>query len=324
MKILVVGGAGYIGSVTVRRLIEEGGEPVVLDNLSAGHRAAVPPSVPLEVADTHDEQVLDEVLGRHRPEAVVYYGGFIQAGASMIDPGAFFANNVTGVINVVNAMLRRGIHRFVFSSSAAVYGDPDRVPIPEDATTRPVNPYGESKLIAEQMFRWYAVRGLRYVSLRYFNAAGATPGAGEDHRPETHLIPAALRVALDKAAYLGLYGTDYPTPDGTCIRDYVHVSDLAEAHLLGLVRCETSSGIYNLGNGAGFSNREVIAMTRRVTGHPIPLREGPRRAGDPPVLVASSELARRELGWIPRYPDLREIVESAWEWHRKHPEGYPD
>lgn len=323
MRVLVVGGAGYIGSVTVRLLLEEGHQPVVLDSLVAGHRAAVPAGVPLEVVDTHDLPGLARAFADHRPDAVVYYGGFIQAGASMLDPGSFFANNVTGIINLANTMLEHNVRRLVFSSSAAVYGEPESTPIRETDRLAPVNPYGESKLVSEQMLRWYgSQRGLRCVSLRYFNAAGAVPDAGEDHRPETHLIPAAIQVALGKLDHLDLYGTDYPTPDGTCVRDYVHVRDLAEAHLLALKRCETASGVYNLGNGSGFSNREVIETVRAVTGHPVPVREAPRRAGDPPVLVASSDLARRELGWTPRYPALREIVESAWAWHREHPAGY--
>ena len=238
-------------------------------------------------------------------------------------PGRYFANNVSNLINLLNAMVDHKVLRFVFSSSAGVYGEPETVPIPEESPMAPLNPYGESKAVAERLLRWYDSQcGLRYVSLRYFNAAGATEMLGEDHRPETHLIPVVLRAAAGKLATLDIYGTDYPTRDGTCVRDYVHVSDLAEAHTLALERTRHGSAVYNLGNGQGFSNGEVVEIARRVTGRPIPVREAPRREGDPASLVASATKAREELGWAPRFPDLGEIIATAWRWHQAHPNGY--
>ncbi len=325
MRVLVVGGAGYIGSVTVAELLGAGHEVTVLDNLSTGHRQAVSPGAGLVVAALEDGERLERLFQERRPDAVVYYGGFIAAGESMEQPGRYFANNIIGVITLLNAMAAHGVRRFVFSSSAAVYGDPDAVPIHEDAPFRPASPYGETKVIVERLLPWYDVLcGVRYVSLRYFNAAGATESHGEDHRPETHLIPRVLHVALGRAERLELFGSDYPTPDGTCVRDYIHVSDLAAAHLLALARCDEGSGVYNLGNGRGFSNRELVEAARRVTGHAIPVVEAPRRAGDPAALVASADRVRRELGWEPQVPRLEEIIESAWRWHQAHPDGYPD
>lgn len=323
MNVLVVGGAGYIGSVTVAQLLDSGHEVVVYDSLVTGHAEAVSSGAELVVGDLADRALLDDVFARRRFDGVVYYGGFIVAGESMQEPGKYFQNNVSNVINLLNAMVSHGVKRFVFSSSAAVYGDPASAPIPEDAPLAPLNPYGESKAVVERLLRWYDSRcGLRYVSLRYFNAAGATERLGEDHRPETHLIPLVLQVPLGQREALDLYGTDYPTPDGTCIRDYVHVSDLAQAHFLALERCDAGSAVYNVGNGQGFSNREVVETAQRVTGRAIAVREAPRREGDPAVLVASSERARSELGWRPRFTDLAEIIESAWLWHQAHPNGY--
>jgi len=323
MRILVVGGAGYIGSVTTADLVASGHKVTVYDSLVSGHAAAVPPGAELVVGDVRDQEVLGHVLADHSIEAVVYYGGFIVAGESMSQPGRYFANNVGGAICLLNTMLEYDIHRFVFSSSAAVYGEPESEPLSEEAPIRPVNPYGQSKAIVEAMLRWYGSQsGLRYVSLRYFNAAGATDKLGEDHRPETHLIPIVLQVALGQRPSIPLYGSDYPTPDGTCIRDYIHVSDLASAHILALRRLEEGSGIYNLGNGRGFSNRDVIEAARRITGQPIEVKEEERRPGDPPVLVASAEKAKAELGWQPQVTSLEGIIESAWRWHREHPEGY--
>jgi UDP-glucose 4-epimerase len=241
----------------------------------------------------------------------------------MSEPGRYFANNVGGIICLLNTMLEYDVRRFVFSSSAAVYGEPQTVPIPEDTPINPVNPYGESKAVVERLLRWYDSQcGLRYISLRYFNAAGATPTLGEDHRPETHLIPIVLQAALGQREVVPMYGTDYPTPDGTCIRDYIHVLDLARAHVLALKRLKEGSAVYNLGNGQGFSNLQVIEAARKVSGQPIPVREEPRRPGDPPSLVASAEKARDELGWRPQLPNLEEIIDSAWRWHREHPNGY--
>ena len=323
MRILVVGGAGYIGSVTTAELVAAGHKVTVYDSLISGHAAAVPPGAELVVGDVRDQEVLGHVLADHSIEAVVYYGGFIVAGESMAQPGRYFANNVGGAICLLNTMLEYDVRRFVFSSSAAVYGEPESEPLSEEAPIRPVNPYGESKAIVEAMLRWYGSQsGLRYVSLRYFNAAGATDKLGEDHRPETHLIPIVLQVALGQRPSIPLYGSDYPTPDGTCIRDYIHVSDLASAHISALRRLEEGSGIYNLGNGRGFSNRDVIETACRVTGQPIEVKEEERRPGDPPVLVASAEKAKAELGWQPQVTSLEGIIESAWRWHREHPEGY--
>ena len=323
MRILVVGGAGYIGSVTTAELLAVGHKVTVYDSLISGHAAAVPRGAELVVGDVRDQEVLGHVLADNSIEAVVYYGGFIVAGESMSQPGRYFANNVGGAICLLNTMLEYDINRFVFSSSAAVYGEPESEPLSEEAPIRPVNPYGQSKAIVEAMLRWYGSQsGLRYVSLRYFNAAGATDKLGEDHRPETHLIPIVLQVTLGQRPSIPLYGSDYPTPDGTCIRDYIHVSDLASAHILALRRLEEGNGIYNLGNGRGFSNREVIEAARRVTGQPIEVKEEERRPGDPPVLVASAEKAKAELGWQPQVTSLEGIIESAWRWHREHPEGY--
>jgi UDP-glucose 4-epimerase len=323
MPILVVGGAGYIGSVTVAELLAAGHQVVVLDCLVTGHAQAVSPGAELVVGDLADHKLLDDVFRRWKFDGVVFYGGFIAAGESMQVPGRYFLNNVANVINLLNAMVDHGVLRFVFSSSAGVYGEPPTAPIPEEAPIAPLSPYGESKAVVERLLRWYDSQcGLRYVSLRYFNAAGATEKLGEDHRPETHLIPLVLEVALGKRGALEIYGADYPTPDGTCIRDYVHVADLAQAHFLALERCQKGSAVYNVGNGQGFSNREVIETARRVTGHPIPAREAPRRPGDPAVLVAGADRARQELGWEPRFPGLAEIVESAWRWHQAHPNGY--
>ena len=323
MRVLVVGGAGYIGSVTVDQLIRAGHSVTILDSLVSGHREAVNPDAELVVADARAEDALARLMASHSFDAVVYYGGYIQAGESVINPGRYFANNVAGCIALLNAMVAYGVGHFVFSSSAAVYGEPDEVPISEDSPLRPVNPYGEAKLMVERMLPWYEKQGMRYISLRYFNAAGASDRRGEDHRPETHLIPIVLQVAAGQRDAVPLYGTDYPTPDGTCIRDYVHVADLAAAHILALESASGGgSGVYNLGNGAGFSNREVIEAAGRVTGKPIAVREEPRRPGDPARLVASSERVKRVLGWTPDFTDLGAIVESAWRWHQAHPGGY--
>jgi UDP-glucose 4-epimerase len=295
----------------------------VYDSLISGHAAAVPRGADLVVGDVRDQEILGRVLADNLIEAVVYYGGFIAAGESMAQPGRYFANNVGGAISLLNTMLEYDVRRFVFSSSAAVYGEPESVPLTEEAPIRPVNPYGESKVIVETMLRWFASQsGLRYISLRYFNAAGATDKAGEDHRPETHIIPIVLQAALGQRRCVPLYGCDYPTPDGSCVRDYIHVSDLAAAHILALRRLEQGNGVYNLGNGRGFSNREVIEAARRVSGKPIEVVEEDRRAGDPPVLVASAEKAKAELGWQPKVTTLDEIVETAWRWHKAHPRGY--
>jgi UDP-glucose 4-epimerase len=344
MKILVTGGAGYIGSVVAEELLQAGHRVVVFDNLSRGHRQAVPQSAELVVGDLSDRAGLDRLFRAHATDsggfdAVMHFAALIEAGESMKAPETFFRNNTANALTLLEAMLAAGIKRFVFSSTAALYGNPARTPIEEDDLLQPTNAYGESKLLVERMLAWFhQIHGLRYASLRYFNAAGASrPDKGEAHQPESHLIPRILQVALGRAEHVNIFGTDYDTPDGTCVRDYIHVSDLAHAHLLALdslgkpaedkAALDNATGnssplIYNLGSGQGFSVREVVEVARTVTGHPIPVIESPRRAGDPAVLIASSKKIRRELGWQPRFPDLKSIVESAWQWHRSHPNGY--
>ncbi|MHB8577702.1 MAG: UDP-glucose 4-epimerase GalE [Dehalococcoidia bacterium] len=323
LHVVVVGGAGYIGSVTVEELLDAGHQVTVFDNFSHGFRDAVDDRATIVEGDVHDPTVLDRALSGGA-DAVIHFAGLIAVGESMADPGRYFHNNVAGTIGVLNAMLRHDVRRFVFSSTAALFGDPEYVPIDERHPLRPINPYGESKLIVEQMLRWYDERcGVKYVALRYFNASGASERRGESHDPETHLIPIVLEVADGKREALPLFGDDYPTPDGTCIRDYVHVQDLAQAHILALDYAATQSGRFNLGSGSGHSNREVLDAGRRVTNQEIPVLQRPRRAGDPPALVASSDQAKRELGWRPRFDSLDAIVESAWKWRQAHPDGYP-
>jgi UDP-glucose 4-epimerase len=323
MRVLVVGGAGYIGSVTVDQLLAAGHEVTVLDSLVSGHRDAVNDEAELAAFDVRSEDQLHQLFAANSFDAVIHYGGYIQAGESVRQPGRYFANNVSGSIALLNAMVAFGVSRFVFSSSAAVYGEPDAAPISEKATMRPVNPYGETKAVVEHLLPWYEnAHGIRSVSLRYFNAAGATAARGEDHRPETHLIPNVLQAVLGLRPSVTLFGTDYPTADGTCIRDYVHVRDLADAHLLAIERTATGSAAYNLGTGHGVSNREVINVARRVTGVDFTIVEDQRRPGDPPELVASPERAKAELGWMPQHTDLEEIIASAWVWHQANPQGY--
>ena len=324
MKVLVTGGAGYIGSVVTAELLRAGHSVVVYDDLSHGHRQAVPAEVPLVSADTADRVRLEGALLEYQIDAVMHFAAFIEAGESMKMPERFFRNNTACTLTLLEAMHAAGVKKLIFSSTAALYGDPDSTPIPETAALRPTNVYGESKLLVEQMLTWFhKIYGLRYASLRYFNAAGATPTLGEAHHPESHLIPLILQVAAREREAISIFGTDYPTKDGTCVRDYIHVLDLAEAHLLALAALErTPRMIYNLGNGQGFSVREVIEAARRVTGHAIPVVEAPRRAGDPAILVASSEKIKAELQWKPRFPQLDAIVASAWAWHQKFPSGY--
>jgi UDP-glucose 4-epimerase len=325
-RVLVTGGAGYIGSVVVAQLLEKGREVVVFDNLSHGRRSAVPSGAALVTGDTGDPAALRALFRQQRFDAVMHFAALIEAGESMKFPERFFRTNTANTLTLLEAVHEHQIPRFVFSSTAAVYGTPERTPIEETDPQRPTNAYGESKLLVEQMLAWFhRIHGLRYASLRYFNASGASGDQGEDHRPESHLIPVALEVALGKRDHISVFGTRYPTPDGTCIRDYIHVADLATAHLavLDALR-ERDRAIYNLGNGRGFSVREVIHMVRRVTGHPIPSRDAEPRAGDPAVLVASSAKIRREIGWKPQFASLESIVRSAWEWRRAHPAGYPD
>jgi len=323
-RILVAGGAGYIGSVVVAQLVARGYEPVVYDDLSHGHRAALRKGVQLIVGDIGDRAALDRAFSEVKPQAVMHFAAFIEAGESMQKPEKYFRNNTASALTLLEAVLAHKVPRFVFSSTAALYGTPEKTPIEENAPLHPTNAYGESKLLVEQMLEWfYRIHGLRYASLRYFNVAGAEGEQGEDHHPESHLIPLAFQVALGTRKEFAIFGTDYPTPDGTCIRDYIHVSDLADAHLLVLEALkEKDRIIYNLGNGQGFSVREVIETVRRVTAHAIPAKESPRRPGDPAVLVASSEKVKQELGWKPKYADLESIVRSAWEWRKSHPNGY--
>jgi len=323
MHILVVGGAGYIGSVTVDQLVEAGHDVTVLDSLVAGHRSALNPSAEFAQADVREEEALNRLFAAHSFQAVINYGGYIIAPESVRQPGRYFANNIGGAIVLLNAMITFGVTRLVFSSSAAVYGEPQMNPIPEEHPLSPINPYGETKAAVERLLPWYEKQfGLNSVSLRYFNAAGATARLGEDHRPETHLIPNVLQAALGQRPAIALFGTDYPTRDGTCVRDYIHVSDLAAAHLLALDKTETGSAAYNLGSGRGFTNREVIDAARHVTAADIPVNEELPRPGDPAELVASSDRIRADLGWEPQHPDIEDIIESAWRWHTEHPKGY--
>ncbi|MFZ5853280.1 MAG: UDP-glucose 4-epimerase GalE [Chloroflexota bacterium] len=334
MRILVTGGAGYVGSVSVERLVEAGHDVVVLDDLSSGHAAAVLPGVRLVAGSYGDETATAALLERERIEAILHCAARSLVGESIADPARYYRDNVAGGIALFEAARRAGVGRFVFSSTAAVYGIPDATPITEDAPLRPINPYGETKRTVEGALRWYAAAyGLRSVSLRYFNVAGASERNGEVHEPETHLIPNVLRAA-EGATTLTIYGTDYPTPDGTCIRDYIHVADLADAHLLALEATASddprSGGTpgagnalaLNLGTGSGFSVLDVLRAAERVVGRPIPYAVGPRRAGDPPVLVASAARAAEVLGWQPRRSNLEEMIGSAWAWRQAHPNGY--
>jgi UDP-glucose 4-epimerase len=319
MRVLVSGGAGYIGSVVVSQLVAAGHRVVVYDNLSKGHRESIPADATLVVGDVGDRLTLEAAFAEHRPEAVLHFAAWIEAGESMRDPAKFFRNNTANALNLLETVLSHNVRCFVFSSTAALYGDPESTPIRETDRLLPTNVYGESKLLVERMLDWFhRIHGLSYASLRYFNAAGATETLGERHDPETHLIPLVLQVATGRRDHISIFGEDYATPDGTCVRDYVHVSDLASAHLLALDALHSNPKpaklIYNLGNGQGFSVREVIECARRITGHAIPAVAEPRRAGDPATLVASSEKIRAELGWKPQYPELEDIVRSAWEY----------
>ncbi|MFD1436154.1 UDP-glucose 4-epimerase GalE [Kroppenstedtia eburnea] len=326
MAVLVTGGAGYIGSHTVLHLLEQGEEVVVLDHLGTGHRAAVKAPVFYQ-GDLRDETLLTRIFQERRIESVIHFAALSLVGASGEDPLTYYDNNVSGTRCLLSAMVAHGVKRLVFSSTAAVYGEPETVPIPETAPLQPTNPYGETKRVIEGMLAWCdRAYGMKSISLRYFNAAGAHPAAdvGEDHDPETHLIPIVLQAALGRRESVQVFGDDYPTPDGTCIRDYVHVMDLAEAHGLALERLRQGrpGAVYNLGNGKGFSVREVIRAAERITGRRLQVQTAPRRPGDPAVLVASAEKARAELGWNPRHRDLDEIVASAWKWVQGHPRGY--
>ncbi len=323
MKILVVGGAGYIGSICTEVLLDAGHTVAVFDNLTEGHRRAIDQRAQLYEADLSDRERIDAAFAAFRPEAVMHFAASALVGESMQNPSKYFRNNVANGLNLLDAMIAADVKRFVFSSTCATFGPPERIPLDESQPQRPINPYGESKLAFERILRWYdEIHGLRFVALRYFNAAGASAQFGEDHRVETHLIPNVLKVALGQKENVEVYGTDYETPDGTCIRDYIHIIDLAHAHLLALDTPQ--SAFYNIGTGGGSSVREVIDTCRRITGHEIPVIEKPRRAGDPPRLIAASAKIKDELGWEPRFQQLHTIVESAWKWHQKFPLGYGD
>lgn len=320
---MVTGGAGYIGSVCVEQLLHAGHEVTVFDNLSEGHRSAVDPRARFVNGCLSDPEDLVVALNGSGAEAVLHFAAFALVGESMQNPGKYFRNNVGGGLNLLEAIIGAGVRKMVFSSTCATYGVPDRMPMDETLPQRPINPYGESKLMFERMLEWYrTIHGLEFVAFRYFNAAGASAKLGEHHRVETHLIPNVLRVALGQSPEAQIFGDDYPTPDGTCIRDYIHVLDLADAHIRALE--PGKAGFFNLGNGGGYSVREVVDACAKVSGKKIPVSMKPRRPGDPPRLIASAEKARRELGWIPRYPKLEDIVSTAWDWHVRNPDGYPD
>jgi len=323
MRVLVTGGAGYIGSVNCRVLLEEGHSVAVLDNLSQGHRAAVPRDCRFFRGDLANKPSIVRAIRQFRPECVMHFAASIQVGESVDNPAKYFHNNVVNGVNLLNALIENKVPKIVFSSSAAVYGRPRRVPISETAPLKPFNPYGGTKKIFEVLLDEYQkAYGLGFVSLRYFNVAGAYAGAGEDHRPETHLVPLILKTALGRERTFEVYGDDYDTPDGTCIRDYVHVHDLARAHVLAM-KAEFGSGrVYNLGSEHGFSVKQVFAAARRVTASRIPYRIGPRRAGDVPRLIASSRRIREELNWRPLRPTLEQMIGDAWEWHQTNPDGY--
>lgn len=323
MNLLLTGGAGYIGSIAAADLIAAGHRVTVYDSLVTGHRPAVPAGARFVQAELADGEALRDVLQQGSFDAVLHFAAFIEAGESMVTPGKYFHNNLSLSLNLIEACVQAGVERFVLSSTAAVYRSSDD-PLSEAAPLGPTNVYGQTKWMIEQALEWYhRLHDLRFAALRYFNAAGATAGRGEAHQPESHLIPLVLQVPLGRRPSIHIYGDDYPTADGTCIRDYIHVEDLVAAHRLALDALDDHPmQIFNLGNGAGYSVHEVIEAARRVTGHPIPAEVGPRRPGDPPRLVASSEKIRRELGWQPAHPNLEDILASAWEWHRSHPAGY--
>lgn len=325
MKILVTGGAGYIGSITAAELVQAGHDVVVFDNLYQGHAAAVPPGATFVEGDLADRRAVQQLFADHAGiDGIMHFASYTLVGESMQQPLKYLRDNLVNAANLLEQAIAHDVRRFILSSTANLFDDPERMPIDETERIVPGSPYGESKFFIERLLHWFErLYGLRYACLRYFNACGDTPDRGEDHDPETHLIPLVLQVALDQRPYITVFGDDYPTPDGTCIRDYIHVVDLAQAHILAMEALDRlGSRTYNLGNGEGFSVLEVIETARRITGHPIPHVIGPRRPGDPAVLIASSEAIRRELGWQPRYPSLEDIMRSAWDWHRQHPYGY--
>lgn len=323
MRVFVTGGAGYIGSVTTELLLDEGHEVTVFDSLERGHRDAIDSRATFVKGDLLDRDRIVASMQDAAPEAVMHFAAYALVGESMEQPELYFRNNVTGGVNLADAMLAAGVSKLVFSSTCATYGQPDRVPITEDTPQRPANPYGESKLMYEHILEWYReLHDMKPVFLRYFNACGATRKCGEDHDPESHLIPIVLKTALGQREKVSIFGDDYDTPDGTCLRDYIHICDLAQAHILALN--PDVVGPFNLGNGNGYSVKEVIDVAREVTGKEIRAEVAPRRPGDPPRLIAAAEKAKTVLKWDPKFPDLRAIVQSAWDWHSEHPEGYGD
>lgn len=329
MKVLVCGGAGYIGSHTVYELIERGHDAVVFDSLVKGHKAAVHKNAKLYIGDLRDKEAIDMVFKENKIDAVIDFAAFSLVGESCSEPLMYFDNNVYGTLRLLEAMNRADVKKIVFSSTAATYGEPKNVPIVESDPTEPINPYGETKLTVEKMLKWAdKAYGIKYIALRYFNAAGAhiSGEIGEDHSPESHLIPIILQAAAGVREYISIFGSDYPTEDGTCIRDYIHVTDLADAHIKALEKLnrDNTSATYNLGNGKGFSVKEIVEMAKQVTGKPIKVLTEGRRPGDPPILIASSQRAIDELGWQPRFNTPEQIIATAWKWHSTHPSGYND
>jgi UDP-glucose 4-epimerase len=325
MKILVTGGAGYIGSVATEQLLKAGYDVAVFDNLYQGHRAAVPSGAAFTQGDLADRASIDAAFKEHRPDAVMHFAAYSLVGESMQKPFKYLADNVANGLNLLQTMVDHGVGKFIFSSTANLFDQPERIPIAETERIVPGSPYGESKHVIERALYWLEkTHGVRYACLRYFNAAGATEERGEDHNPELHLIPLVLQVAQGKREHITVFGEDYPTLDGSCVRDYVHVVDLAQAHILALEALDGGSRVYNLGNGTGFSVKQVIETARAITGHPIPVKVGERRAGDPAVLVAASDKIRHDLGWTPQFPNIHDIIASAWRWHSAHPQGYGD
>jgi UDP-glucose 4-epimerase len=323
MKILVTGGAGYIGSIVVEQLVKAGEAVVVFDNLYQGHQAAVHPNAVFVQGDLAERAAVDAVMQQHQPEAIMHFASHTLVGESMQQPFLYLGENITNGLNLLQSAVQYGVRKFIMSSTANLFDDPERMPIDEAERIVPGSPYGESKYILERFLHWLdKIYDFRYAALRYFNAAGASAERGEDHSPEMHLIPLVLQVALGQRESIKIFGDDYPTRDGTCVRDYIHVLDLAQAHILALRALDRGSRKYNLGNGQGFTVKEVIETARKITGHPIPAQATPRRPGDPDVLIASSDTIRRELGWEPKYPNVHDIIESAWKWHLAHPNGY--
>ncbi len=324
MKVLVTGGAGYIGSITVERLIKAGEEVVVFDNLYQGHEDAVHPDATFIKGDLANYDEIEAAIATHKPDGIMHFASYTLVGESVEMPWMYLKDNAVNGANLLEAAVKHGVKRFILSSTANLFDDPEFMPIAEDERIVPGSPYGESKYIMERYLHWMdQIYDMRYACLRYFNACGASEERGEDHAPETHLIPIVLEVALGKRDKITIFGDDYDTPDGTCVRDYIHIIDLAEAHILAMRALEDGpSRKYNLGNGKGYSIRDVIETARKVTGHPIPAEVGPRRPGDPDILIASSETINEDLGWAPMYPDLEQIISMAWEWHQKNPDGY--